>query len=383
MPIVATGIGLDEDKAKQNAFCNAIEQAIGVLVDAETLVENDDLLLDRVLTFSRGYVEDFKIIRQWQDGGAHHVRILARVSPSKLRGKLEAHDIPVREVPGERIAMQIRHDLENETKADEMLWKAMSDFGPHKLLRVQIVGDLEVVERSESRAKLQIKVMLSADLKKWEQFREQIVPLLNKIGVNFISYSLPMQLRHSDCCGLENGDSGVRCAFSDPKPEILWALPRNNTTEQAQADAPKFDELHVLRSARLASQPEYNNSGWIVGRMQWEGFKVPKGVVSSLKEHDARDYRLRIALLDARKEVIKSTTTESFRGVTYRPRISNIWATTDFGPESSRTWRLAPFMSAPNGFVAVWGLTETIEVELDQLDRVENVTAHVEPIVGD
>jgi len=60
--VVATGVGTDADKALQNAFSQAIEQTVGVLVDAESVVKNDQLIRDEVLTFSRGYVENFAVV---------------------------------------------------------------------------------------------------------------------------------------------------------------------------------------------------------------------------------------------------------------------------------------------------------------------------------
>ena len=52
--MTVTGVGTDPDKAVQNAFSQAIEQVVGVLVDADTVVKNDQLIRDEVLTYSRG-----------------------------------------------------------------------------------------------------------------------------------------------------------------------------------------------------------------------------------------------------------------------------------------------------------------------------------------
>ena len=51
----------------QNAFSEAIEQTVGVLVDAETVVKNDQLIRDEILTYSRGYVEKYEIVRRWEE----------------------------------------------------------------------------------------------------------------------------------------------------------------------------------------------------------------------------------------------------------------------------------------------------------------------------
>ena len=84
MDVVATGIGVDADKATQAAFSQAIEQVVGVLVDAETLVKNDQIVRDQVLTFSRGFIQKFQVVRQWQEGGLHYARIKASVETGRL-----------------------------------------------------------------------------------------------------------------------------------------------------------------------------------------------------------------------------------------------------------------------------------------------------------
>ena len=45
--VIVTGIGTDPDKAVQNAFSQAIEQTVGLLVESETVVKNDRLIHDR------------------------------------------------------------------------------------------------------------------------------------------------------------------------------------------------------------------------------------------------------------------------------------------------------------------------------------------------
>ena len=99
--VVVTGVGTDPDKAVQNAFSQAIEQTVGVLVDAETVVKNDQLIRDQILTYSRGYVEKYEIINRWQKEGLHHAKIRAVVARDKLVKKLRAIKISVQDVPGE------------------------------------------------------------------------------------------------------------------------------------------------------------------------------------------------------------------------------------------------------------------------------------------
>ena len=79
MDVVATGVGLDVDKAKQNALSAAVEHVVGVHVQAETLVENDELR-EKVLTYTAGDVKAARILgTPWQQDGLTYVRVSASV----------------------------------------------------------------------------------------------------------------------------------------------------------------------------------------------------------------------------------------------------------------------------------------------------------------
>ena len=86
--VIVTGVGTDPDKAIQNAFSQAIEQTVGFLVDAETVVKNDQLIRDEILTYSRGYVEKYEVVKRWEEDGLHHATIRAVVARDKLVEKL-------------------------------------------------------------------------------------------------------------------------------------------------------------------------------------------------------------------------------------------------------------------------------------------------------
>ncbi len=58
--VVAEGVGLTVDDARKDAFRSAVRQVVGAMIDAETLVKNDQIVADEVLTFSAGMVKGFK-----------------------------------------------------------------------------------------------------------------------------------------------------------------------------------------------------------------------------------------------------------------------------------------------------------------------------------
>ena len=62
--VLARGVSINAEKALLNALRNAVQQVVGVVVDAETLVKNEKVVKDEILDFSNGFVEKFEKIRE-------------------------------------------------------------------------------------------------------------------------------------------------------------------------------------------------------------------------------------------------------------------------------------------------------------------------------
>ena len=60
--VVATGYGTTVREATKAALRSAVEAVVGTMVDATTLVENDKLIEDEILTYSAGMIAGVKTI---------------------------------------------------------------------------------------------------------------------------------------------------------------------------------------------------------------------------------------------------------------------------------------------------------------------------------
>ena len=121
------------------------------------LFRSDQLIHDEILTYSRGYVEKYDVVRRWQEDGLHHAKIRAIVARDKLIEKLRGIKIATREVSGELSSRQFQFDAKNEEQAGIMFKKAMADFDMVKLTKVEIVGKPEIT-RDSANAKVHVKI---------------------------------------------------------------------------------------------------------------------------------------------------------------------------------------------------------------------------------
>lgn len=82
--VIATGMGVDANAALLNAYSNAVQQALGLYIDAETLVQNDEIVRDKILTYSKGFIEEAKQISSSEANGIFQVKIRAKVKREQL-----------------------------------------------------------------------------------------------------------------------------------------------------------------------------------------------------------------------------------------------------------------------------------------------------------
>ena len=72
------------DAALEDAQKRAVEQAIGILIDSQTQVENYQLISDKILSQTKGYIKKYTVSGEVTEGTLLRVRINAEVSLGKL-----------------------------------------------------------------------------------------------------------------------------------------------------------------------------------------------------------------------------------------------------------------------------------------------------------
>ena len=74
------GVGVDKTEALKDAYRDAVERAVGLYVDAEQMMKNEELVKDQILTQSNAYIEKYKIASENKSAnGLVTVNILAEV----------------------------------------------------------------------------------------------------------------------------------------------------------------------------------------------------------------------------------------------------------------------------------------------------------------
>ena len=83
------GVGTDKTEALKDAYRDAVERAVGMYVDAEQQMKNEELVNDQILTQSNAYIEKYEVVRERKKpNGLFEVQIKADVKKSALTKKL-------------------------------------------------------------------------------------------------------------------------------------------------------------------------------------------------------------------------------------------------------------------------------------------------------
>ena len=83
------GIGADKTEALKDAYRDAVERAVGLYVDAEQMLKNEELVKDQILTQSNAYIDKYDVAKETtKPNGLVEIQILAEVRKTALTKKI-------------------------------------------------------------------------------------------------------------------------------------------------------------------------------------------------------------------------------------------------------------------------------------------------------
>ena len=184
------GIGVDKMEALKDAYRDAIERAVGVYVDAEQMVKNEELVKDQILTQSNAYIEKYQIVMEGKSpNGLVSVTILADVRKRELAKKIK-DVMPSNKVVLTDVSKDLHAQIVTDMKAKEdalaIIKNELKDLHPVKqLMKVALATTKPVVEsvtEDPSLVRLWYPVRVCVDVNKyykefaprWSRILEQI-----------------------------------------------------------------------------------------------------------------------------------------------------------------------------------------------------------------
>ena len=178
--VTAVGIGKDSDDAQKNALKDAVQQVVGALVDSKTMVENDEVISDMILSHSGGFVKRHTILEgPTTKDGLVEIKIQAWVQRTQLASRLEAEKVVVKKVDGLSLGGEAMTRSISKTSSKEMLQELLKDY-PGNSISLEVVGDPGIDESGE---KVVVKVRVSIDREATEAFISRFETYLEQAAV--------------------------------------------------------------------------------------------------------------------------------------------------------------------------------------------------------
>ena len=153
------GLGTNKMEALKDAYRDAVEQAVGLYVDAEQMVQNEDLVKDQILTQSNAYIEKYKIAKEsTEENGLITVTILAdvrkRALTRKIRDVMPSSTIDLSGISKDLHA-QIVTDFKANDDALSIIRNELKNLQPLKqLMKISLADSKPVVESVKEDASL-------------------------------------------------------------------------------------------------------------------------------------------------------------------------------------------------------------------------------------
>lgn len=99
------------DTAIEDALKRAVEQAVGTLINSESMVENFELLYDHIYSKSSGHIKSYNIIDSYKDDALYKVKVKAVVSLDNIIDELDSIGVLINRKHKPRVMVIIKDEI--------------------------------------------------------------------------------------------------------------------------------------------------------------------------------------------------------------------------------------------------------------------------------
>jgi hypothetical protein len=126
--IRTTGVGYTYEEAKNNAFKEAIEYQVGVVITSERESYNEKLIKNEILAYSSAFVDEYKIISQQNIGNKIQVVMDVKLSLLRISDRILSKGKDSKNIDGPKHDNQYKSFLENKQNGDRILASVLNDY---------------------------------------------------------------------------------------------------------------------------------------------------------------------------------------------------------------------------------------------------------------
>lgn len=294
LQIIARGMGKDAGSATKDALVQAVQQAVGAMVDSETLMKNDAILKEQVLTFSDGFVSKYEVLKAPAPNkyGLYETTIKAWVEQKKLRGRLaETRILKIEVKDAHNIWAKLETEQLRKENAETMLLKIFSMLNPKDFLIPTLVDpqkrmgkDAKLnVFRKDGKMYISMGILVAFDHKKYiREVQPYLLDAMNKLCLDKSGpwqWQAPAEERPGDVEMKFETDDGQK------KEQFGSTYCRLKLSDNDKLDHYRFSYVLVncgkRKNSRSQSFIDYRFQRWdgsfwykVKGILEWKVFAV-------------------------------------------------------------------------------------------------------------
>ena len=177
--VTVEGVGKTEASAKKAAFREAIQKVVGVLIDAKTLVKNEEIIKDEVLEYSGGFISKSEILSSMKDEeGLVRVKVKCVVEKTQVKKKLADIKVLVVNVDGAGFAEKEMSKEELRKDAAKFISKALEER--KKIYTIYVPEKLDGLKKNEA-GYIYVPVAVNFDPQKYKDWVKNWIPVFDKM----------------------------------------------------------------------------------------------------------------------------------------------------------------------------------------------------------
>jgi hypothetical protein len=248
--VEAIGVGETLETAKEDAIRQAVQKAVGSYVTSDLITKNDEVIKDKVLSLSSGFVEKIEVISQGKrSDGLVETKIKATVTSTKLRRALEDQNISTTDLDSESLFGEAITKLDN-TNTTIDIWNNILPKMMVSGFEAKLIGKPEVEPIGGDKVFVKFKVLVD-----WNPaFKSEMVTVLKTTSSKITN--LP---KHNlRCVGIIKNAKNAQCYES--KDVVL--------KENLEAAFKKYNSaLKIDIDVKSASGEVLTNTNSCIGQM--------------------------------------------------------------------------------------------------------------------
>jgi hypothetical protein len=147
--ITVTSLGASPEGAEKQAITDAVRQAVGTYIDANTLVQNEEVVRDRILSVSNGFVKEYKPTApaRKRDDGLYEITIIATIESNQVVQALKEMNLISSEIAGQNLWAEASTKLKNSNDSLEFLNEKLPDF-IKSLIKLDLIDESGKITKS-------------------------------------------------------------------------------------------------------------------------------------------------------------------------------------------------------------------------------------------